>query len=123
MAALHPEALNAAYAAYHAHAADAGRKGSGVEKAIAAYLDALEQGAPADEFGNGRFIGVGGVPMVSVRVAQSYPFAKALVHEWGLHDGRDHDWKLKHKALVLPAATYDAILDRVRLRLRPGAGQ
>lgn len=51
---LNPEALTAAYEANKAHAADPGRKGSGLEKAIVAYLAALRaqptspSGVPSD---------------------------------------------------------------------------
>ena len=39
--ALNPDALMAAYEDQHAHNSDAGRKGSGLEKAIRAYLSAI----------------------------------------------------------------------------------
>lgn len=122
MTALNPEALNAAYAAFHSHAADAGRKGSGVEKAIAAYLAvAFPESASPEE--SRRFVSPDGVPMVSVVVGKSVPFARALVYEWSLRDGIDREHMLRWKAISLPASVYDAILDRVRLRLRPGAGE
>lgn len=120
MSALHPEALTAAYEAHKAHAADPGRKGNGIEKAISAYLAVAYPAPKTSPEEQSRFTGADGVPMVSVTVAQSFPFAKALAHEWSLVDGRDHNWKLKHKALVLPASIYDEILPKVRHRLRPG---
>jgi len=123
MTALHPEGLKAANAAYRDHATAKDFTPGAVEKILGAYLSIAFPEAASSPEESARFTGADGVPMVSVTVAQSFPFARALAYEWGLHDGRDHTWKLKHKALILPAAIYDAILDRVRLRLRPGAGQ
>ena len=125
MTALHPEGLKAAQAAYRDHALAKDFSPGAVEKVVAAYV-AIAYPAPKTSLEeSSRFTGDDGVPMVSVTVAQSFPFARALAHEWGLADGRDHTWKLKHKALVLPASTYDAILPKVRHRLRaspPRAG-
>ena len=122
MTGLHPEALKAAHAAYRDHALAKEFSPGAVEKVITAYLAVAfpEKASPEEQ---ARFVSPDGVPMVSVVVARSVPFAKALVYEWSLLDGIDRNHMLKWKAISLPAAVYDSILDRVRLRLRPGGGE
>jgi len=113
MTALHSEALIAAKVADQANAADPAR----VEKVLAAYLAvAFPKAASPEE--SQRFLNADGTPMVSVVVAKSLPFARALIYEWSLLDGIDRNHWLKWKAISLPASIYDAILDRARLRLR-----
>lgn len=122
MTAFHPEALKAAQAAYRDHALAKEFTPGAVEKIVAAYLSvAFPESASPEE--SARFVSPDGVPMVSVVVGKSVPFARALVYEWSLLDRVERSHMLRWKAISLPAATYDAILDRVRLRLRPGGGE
>ena len=119
MTAFHPEALKAAQAAYRQHALVKEISPGAVEKILAAYLDTAFPDAAGSPEEASRFRGADGKLYVSVTVARSLPFARAVVAEWKLHDGRDRSWMLKHSALLIEASIYDAILDRVRLRLRP----
>lgn len=123
MTALDPNGVKAAQAAYREHALAKEFSPGAVEKILTAYLAAVFPDAAGSPEESSRFRGTDGKLYVSVTVARSLPFARALVAEWKLHDGRDRNWMLKHSGLSIEASIYDAILDRVRLRLRPGGGE
>lgn len=113
MSALNPQGIAAA------KLASPGSKPGAVEAIVSAYLAvAFPQSASPEE--SGRFVSPDGVPMVSVKVAKSVPFAKALIYEWSLSDGVERGHMLRWNSISLPAAIYDAILDKARRRLRPG---
>lgn len=88
-----------------------------VKARLLAALDGAAERSPEEQ---ARITSPDGTVWVSVTVARSVSFAKALLEEWRVFDGVNRsDW-IKRKSINIPAAVYDAILDRVRLRLRPG---
>lgn len=118
MTALHPEGLKAALAAYRDHVP--GSSPHPVEKIVTAYLALAQPASMTSPEESARFPGLDGTMMVSVLVARSVPFAKALLHEWSLLDGMDRGYLLKAKSISLPASVFDGLLPKVRDRLRPG---
>jgi len=88
-----------------------------VKARLLAAMDGAASGSPEE---SARFPGPDGTMMVSVLVARSLPFARALLHEWSLLDGKDRGYLLKAKSISLPASVFDGLLPKVRDRLRPG---